>query len=132
MSGPGAGAARGGEALAPAWASSSGRPRGPLAWALAGAALLVLGGLGTAAAQQRQRPVDVRWDSWVLRFDPNDYKDKDDYKEILRREGGDHVRAEGPFLEHVLKTAGQQGWELTHIDRPRPTFAFLVFRRRAP
>ncbi len=126
------GEARGGEALPRAGAATPRGRRRSLAWALVSVAVLGLGGLGTAAAQQRPRPVDVRWDYWVIRFDPNDYKDKDDYKDFLRREGGDHARAEGPFLEHVLKTAGQQGWELTHVDRPRPAFAYLVLRRRAP
>ncbi|RMG18774.1 MAG: hypothetical protein D6731_01265 [Planctomycetota bacterium] len=86
-----------------------------------------LGGTPPAGAQQRSRPT---WEYRVFVLDAEDFRDKADYREILRRHGS--RKAEAAFREHVLNHLGPEGWELVQVEPRSAGLAYLYLRRPAP
>lgn len=71
------------------------------------------------------------WEYRVFRMDPADYADKADYREVLRLNNGDALRAEPDFHQHVLTVLGQEGWELVQMERARPNLVYFYLKRPA-
>lgn len=71
------------------------------------------------------------WEHRVFRMDPADYADKADYREILRANNNDGLRAEAAFQQHVLSFLGGEGWELVQVERPRPNLVYFYLKRPA-
>lgn len=99
----------------------------PLALVVAAAALASSFVARPAGAQSAPRG----WEYRVFRVDPADYSDKADYREILRANNNDGLRAEAPFQEHVLSYLGREGWELVQVERPRPGLVYFYMKRPA-
>ncbi len=72
-----------------------------------------------------------RWEYRVFRMDPADYGDKADYREILRANNDDPLRADPDFHQHVLSFLGGEGWELVSIERPRANLVYFYLKRPA-
>lgn len=71
------------------------------------------------------------WEYRVFRMDPVDYDDKADYREILRANNNDPLRAEPDFHQHVLVVLGRDGWELVQMERVRPNLVYFYLKRPA-
>lgn len=96
---------------------------------LLGAALFLLGSLvSQPVAAQQTRP--VQWEYRCFRLDPQDYEDKEDYKQIYKKFG--RRGAEATFYERVLDYMGKEGWELVSVERRTPAIAYLYLKRRLP
>lgn len=99
----------------------------PLSLVVAVAAIGLLPFARPAGAQGAPR----EWEYRVFRLDPADYNDKADYREILRANNSDPLRAESDFHQHVLTVLGREGWELVQVERVRANLVFFYLKRPA-
>jgi hypothetical protein len=58
------------------------------------------------------------WEYKVFLVVARDFRDKDDWKEILDRAGGNEFRADADFKAYVLNHFANDGWELIQVVQP--------------
>ena len=65
----------------------------------------------------------------VFTLDYGDYKDKEDWKAIVERDGGNELRAGADFKTYVLNYLATQGWELVQVVPLKTEISFFYLRR---
>jgi len=96
------------------------------ALALAVAGLLVAGPLDAPRVASAAAPPAHEYKVLLIAFD--DYKEKEDYKAIERREK-DTFRAVLAFQEYALAHHGKEGWRLIHVEAKTPAQAIFYLER---
>lgn len=76
----------------------------------------LLGVLATRAiAQDPPAASPAPWEYRVFLVDSREFRDKDDWKDIVAREGGNEFRAEPAFKAYILNFLAKEGWELVQV-----------------
>ncbi len=86
---------------------------------LPGAFALVAGALlGTRAVVAQSDSSKSAWEYKVFLVDGRDFQDKDDWKAILEKAGGNAFKADADFKEYILNYMANDGWELMQVVQP--------------
>jgi hypothetical protein len=86
---------------------------------LPGAAALFAGALlGTRAVVAQSDSPRSGWEYKVFLVDGRDFQDKDDWKQILEKAGGNAFKADADFKEYILNHFANDGWELVQVVQP--------------
>ena len=78
--------------------------------ALAGATL------GTRAVAQGEKA--SAYEYRVFNLDAREFRDKDDWKAMLEKTGGNELKADAEFKGYVLTTLAKEGWDLVQVVSP--------------
>jgi Domain of unknown function (DUF4177) len=58
------------------------------------------------------------WEYRVFLVDGREFRDKDDYKEVLAKADGNDFHADADFKAYVLNHLAKEGWELVQVIQP--------------
>lgn len=88
-------------------------------WFPAAFLVAALGGaVGSRAVAQSDSPKPAGFEYKVFLLDARDFRDKDDWKDVLARADGNEFRADADFKAYVLNHLGADGWELIAVTHP--------------
>ncbi len=79
--------------------------------ALAGAA-------GSRAFAQSDAAHGAPWEYKVFLVDAREFRDKDDWKDVLAKADGNEFHADPDFKAYILNQLGRDGWELVQVTQP--------------
>jgi hypothetical protein len=95
-------------------------------------AVFVLGVLATRAVAQSDSPKPSSYEYRVFLVDAREFRDKDDWKEIVAKEEGNEFKADPAFKAYILNHLAKEGWELVQVApaaKDKPEIVHLYLRR---
>lgn len=79
------------------------------------AAVFVLGVLATRAVAQSDPGKPGAYEYKVFLVDAREFRDKEDWKEVVAKEEGNEFRADPVFKGYILNHLAKDGWELVQV-----------------
>lgn len=91
-----------------------------------------LGVVATRALAQSDSHAPSAYEYRVFLVDAREFRDKDDWKDVVAKEDGNEFRADPAFKAYILNHLAKEGWELVQVvgcAKDKPEIVHLYLRR---